>query len=108
MLEDILTDEVDFEPTIAERPRRERKKAMKYADDDYSNDESSDESNDDFGFNPQIHCSTCKREDPPFRSKKNIEWIACDSCNNWYHDVCDDATSEDLDAPEYTCKLCRL
>ena len=32
-------------------------------------------------------CPICNQEDPP-RARKNVNWIGCDQCDVWAHDLC--------------------
>ena len=33
-------------------------------------------------------CGYCKKEDPKDDKAETVEWIQCDTCDNWCHQVC--------------------
>lgn len=40
-------------------------------------------------FFPSRYCAaTAKKEDPKDDKAETVEWIQCDTCDNWYHQVC--------------------
>ena len=36
----------------------------------------------------KVLCGYCKKEDPKDDKAETVEWIQCDTCDNWYHQVC--------------------
>ena len=38
---------------------------------------------------PKVLCGYCKREDPEEKDgAETVQWIQCDACDNWFHQVC--------------------
>ena len=45
---------------------------------------------------------------PVCNIKRPIEtWIACDTCNRWFHQQCVGVTAEEANNEEYHCQQCK-
>ena len=47
-------------------------------------------------------CPTCHLMENPH----SLEWICCDECQRWYHDVCEGITMP-YEEKQYVCISCR-
>ena len=82
-------------------------------EDESDETDSSSDDGDKKNFSVETHCYVCKRTTVPKcrvgnKGKKRDNWIACDRCLFWFHDVCVEATDEDLEASEFCCNMCRI
>ena len=41
-------------------------------------------------------CFSCKKANVCGSVSKEVEWVACDLCEKWYHAICEGACDEDL------------
>ena len=48
-------------------------------------------------------CAFCLKENPPGQDKDTFEWIECEKCKCWVHEVCDYIA----DKANYICCMCR-
>ena len=48
-------------------------------------------------------CAFCLKENPPGQDKDTFEWIECEKCQCWVHEVCDYID----DKAKYICCMCR-
>lgn len=47
-------------------------------------------------------CAFCFKENPPGEDKDTFQWIECEKCQRWVHEVCDYVT----DKANYICCMC--
>ena len=66
-------------------------------------DVSEESDSDDDPFNV---CFACKAKYPPLSKRSKTDWICCDACDNWFHVVCEKASTADLKRDSYICKNC--
>ena len=52
---------------------------------------------------PQEVCSACLAEEPP--GEEDIDWIACDSCADWFHAICVGLCNENV-PDQWQCSSC--
>ena len=53
-------------------------------------------------------CFSCKKVNVRGSASEEVEWVACNLFEKWYHIICEGACDEDLVSENYTCKLCCL
>ena len=52
---------------------------------------------------PKEVCSSCLAEEPP--GEEDIDWIACDSCADWFHAICVGLCNENV-PDQWQCSSC--
>ena len=51
-----------------------------------------------------VNCFNCKSKYPPTKKKlKNIDWVQCDVCDEWFHEFC---ITRDKSSEAFTCNNC--
>ena len=48
-----------------------------------------------------------KRAPTKLAGRKKDQWIQCEECKIWHHDVCINGTTKDLAKDEFICKDCK-
>ena len=94
------------------REKRKRKKPARFYESSDSSDNIMEESVEEYiGTSEEEgeeRCFSCKKANVRGSASKEVEWVACDLCEKWYHVICEGACDEDLVSENYTCKLCCL
>ena len=52
-------------------------------------------------------CSKCLQQSPPDNTKSEIQWIECDQCKKWYHQLCEIPAHGKIYLKSYICQDCK-
>ncbi|XP_016393638.1 lysine-specific demethylase 5B-B-like [Sinocyclocheilus rhinocerous] len=61
-------------------------------------------------FDAENNCSMCSRREPPSPEPSITGWIRCDSCNRWFHALCVEMDTTQLEHAQnapWDCCLCK-
>ena len=81
------------------RGKKRKKTAIFYKSSDSSNNIMEESVEEYIGTSEEEEgecCFSCKKANVCGSVSKEVEWVACDLCEKWYHAICEGACDEDL------------